>query len=170
MLDHIHNYGCVSTPDLSFVVLLSLLGPAVDEYVLSTLAGDGLTELRGSHGYVVQRLIDGPRSIGDMAGELGITQQAVSKSVGQLVTAGYAALSSDPADGRRRQVSLTDRGRDTVTRARAARSDLTERLARRVGAADLATAGRVATALAEELGVADDLRQRSARPPRELSV
>ncbi|HET9648593.1 MAG TPA: MarR family transcriptional regulator [Microlunatus sp.] len=146
---------------------VSVLAPAVDAYVLAALDREGLTGLRVSHGYLVQRLLRGPRSVGALAEDLGISQQAVSKSVAQLADGGYVVVFQDRIDGRRRLVELSERGHRAVARARAARAALTDRLVTRVGTEDLVTAGRVVAALGEELGLSTALAGRRVPPPVE---
>lgn len=53
---------------------LSLLGYAVDGHVLTRLREAGLGGLRVGHGYVVQRLVEGPSTVGEIAASLGVTQ------------------------------------------------------------------------------------------------
>ncbi len=101
-----------------------------------------------------------------MAADLGITQQAVSKTVKELVRLGLAAQNVDGTDSRRRPVSLTVRGQAMVERTRAVRAGLLERLTATVAADDLAAAERTLDALAAELGLTDRLRTRTVPAPR----
>lgn len=55
----------------------------------------GHADLRTSHGYVVQHVVEGPRPVGEIATRMGITQQAVSKTVGELVGIGYLERTTD---------------------------------------------------------------------------
>jgi DNA-binding MarR family transcriptional regulator len=57
----------------------------------------GFDGLRHAHGYVVQRLIEGERPVGALAAELGVSRQAVSKSVTELERLGYVARRPAPA-------------------------------------------------------------------------
>jgi DNA-binding MarR family transcriptional regulator len=63
-----------------------------------------------SHGFLIQQLVEGPRPIGEIAENLGVTSQAISKAVRELEALGYVDRSGDAADGRVRRVALTDRG------------------------------------------------------------
>lgn len=110
--------------DLDLPTLLSLLGGAVDERVRARLRGAGHATLRTPHGYLIQRLLDAPRTASELAEELHVTQQAVSKLAAELEDAGYVSRIPDPADARRRPLRLTARALDAVEEARRARGDL----------------------------------------------
>src|SRR4051794_10234323 len=83
----IHNYGCVLTqsPDLDLSSALTLLGDRVSGAVLEALHGTGL---RHGHGYLVQRLLVAPATATELAADLGISQQAVSKTLKELLALG----------------------------------------------------------------------------------
>ena len=119
---------------------------------------------RPSHGFVFQVLVPGPASIGDLAGALGVTSQAVSQTVAELERLGYVARERAQADGRRRLVALTGRGHDVVEAGRRARAELSEEIARAIGAR---RARDLAAALADVLearGAMDAVRARRVRP------
>lgn len=153
------------TAEVDLVSLLSLIGAAADDHVLHVLRGHGLHDLRVSHGYVIQRLLDGPRTATQIASELGVSQQAVSKSVLDLTAAGYLSRVSDPRDRRRRPLELTPRGQDAVRLARQTRAALGERLARRVSGEDLERTRVVLLAALDVLGIADAVTRRRVRGP-----
>ncbi|GAA4935693.1 MarR family transcriptional regulator [Actinomycetospora succinea] len=145
---------------------VSLAGGAVDAHVLAAEQAAGLTGLRVGHGYVVQLLLAAPHTVGEIARRLGVTQQAASKTVGELVTRGYVARTDDPdGDRRRHPLALTDAGHRAVATARAARADLEDRLTDRVGADDVAAARRVLAALLDELGLGGPVAERRVPPP-----
>ena len=75
--------------------------------------------VRYAHGFLIQQLVEGPRPVGEIAENLGVTSQAVSKSVRELEALGYVERWSDPADGRVRRVALTDKGRAVLEAGRA---------------------------------------------------
>jgi DNA-binding MarR family transcriptional regulator len=141
----------------------------VDGHVLQRLRDAGLTGLRPGHGYFVQRLLEGPATATEMANALGITQQAASKAVGELVDLGYVVLSADATDRRRKQAELTDRGRQAVTVARTARAELDDRLRAVVGERRFATTLGVLDEAMTELGLAEAVQARRVRPPADGS-
>ena len=156
-------------PAIDLVSAIQLAGQAVDARVLAGLRRAGLTGLTVGHGYVVQRLIDGPSTVGEVAAALGVTQQAVSKTVRELTRLGYVEQAVDEADRRRHPVSLTARGRRAVAVAREARAALAASLEAAAGPERLAAAAEVLAAALDELGVAERIRRRAAPPPPERS-
>lgn len=155
-----------TTPQILDVAsLLSLLGAAVDAEVLAAVASRGLRGLRVTHGYVVQCLLDGPRTATEIALELGVSQQAVSTWVRELVAGGYLIQGTDDHDRRRRPVELTARARQAVAVAREARAELEQRLAERVTPDDLAVTRTVLSVAMELLGITDAATVRRVPPP-----
>ena len=175
MARRIHNYGCVFDDEahldrrLDLVAALSLLGAATDGHVLRSLRSAGLTGLTVGHGYVIQRLVAGPSTASELAASLGVTQQATSKTVAELVRLGYVRQVADPADGRRRPVELTAEGRRAVELSRATRADLERRIADVVGEWSLGVAREVLAAAMDVLGMTTDVRRRAVPPPAESS-
>lgn len=151
--------------DLEVADLLSLLGAAVDDAVLRSLAGTGL---RRSHGYLVQRLLLGPATATEMADTLGVSQQAVSKLVTELVGLGHVEVVTDPTDGRRRPVRLTASGRRAVRAARRTRAQVDRRLQAAWGQEEYATTRAQLVAGLGVLGIADDVRRRRVAPSDDL--
>ena len=109
--------------ELPLTYLAQFVGAAANERVLQELRRQGPAAVRPSHGYLIQHLLAGSRSVGELAELLGVTQQAVSKSVGELSRAGYLkSVRSD--DARVRRVALSARGRECVEATRTARRAL----------------------------------------------
>src|ERR1700750_2873392 len=96
-------------------------GQAIADAVRDRLEARGYTGLRVSHGFLVQRLLEDEQSIASLAVALGVTQQAISKTVSELERLGYVRRRPAPADARVRLVALTDRGRAAVGAGRAQR-------------------------------------------------
>ncbi len=61
---------------------------------------------------------DGALTIGEIAEAVGISQPGATRAIGQLADAGLVEVSVSDDDQRRRQVSLTDAGRDVITFAK----------------------------------------------------
>lgn len=118
---------------LDVPVLVGLVAPAVERHVLDTLKASGFEGVRAVHGYVFQRLQQGPCPVGELASDLDVTQQRISTLVEELVQAGYVQREQRPGDGRVRDVVLTDRGRGVIALARRARTDLEARLEEEIG-------------------------------------
>jgi DNA-binding MarR family transcriptional regulator len=146
--------------------LALLVGQAAAALVQERLAGQGFGDLRFSHGYVFQHLIDDEPTVGELATRLGMTQQGASKGVAELERLGYCERAPDAADARLRRVRLTDRGHAAVDAARHARAALDQRLARRFGKQRLIEHRHLLARLLDELGGTEAVQRRAVRPPQ----
>lgn len=146
--------------DLDLPTLAALAGEAANRHLLARLHAAGFDGIRVSHGYIVQRLITAEPTVGELAEQLGVTQQAASKSVTELETLGYVERRPDATDSRVRRVALSDRGRAMLAQARADRRAL-----ERCVAGDLAAAKSALVALLDATGELPDVRARRAKPP-----
>lgn len=156
----------VTPSDLDLGTLALFVGQACGDEVREALARGGFDDVRVSHGYVFQHLVEGPRPITELARRLEVSQQAASKAVSELVELGYLALSDDEGDARRKQVRLSKKGEDVISAARRARAAQGRRLEKRFGAAELARCHRLLTAILDELGGTPAVRGRRVRAPR----
>jgi DNA-binding MarR family transcriptional regulator len=147
-------------PDLAS--LLTILGDAVSNEVIGALEGTGL---RRRHGYLIQRLLVAPTTATEMATELGISQQAVSKTVKELVSLGHVEMTTDPVDSRRRPARLTHRGLAAVSRARSARQLLEERIRGVLGGDRFDALFVDLQQVLDVLGLSDEVNRRAVPPP-----
>lgn len=154
-------------PPADLLSLISLAGDAIDRRVLLDLHAAGFESFRPAHGYLIQRLLAGPQFVTEMAADLGVTQQAVSKMAKELVRLGIAEQQIDDADTRRRPLTLTAYGRAGVERARTIRAELERRLAADVGDAELAAAQHVVSVVLDQLGLTEQVANRTMSPPPE---
>jgi DNA-binding MarR family transcriptional regulator len=146
--------------------LALFVGYAFADTVMATLGDAGFADLRFSHGFVVQHLIDGARTIGELAERMAVTQQGASKAVAELQALGYVERGTDDEDARVRLVRLSARGREAVAATRRARERLQRRLAARTGEKTVADARRLLARLLDELGGAESVRRRRVTAPR----
>ncbi|MFD5804167.1 MULTISPECIES: MarR family winged helix-turn-helix transcriptional regulator [unclassified Streptomyces] len=70
----------------------------------------GFEGLRPAHGFAFTRLAPDGATVTDLAAHLGMTKQAASQLVDELVRKGYAERRPHPADARARLVVLTGAG------------------------------------------------------------
>ncbi|MCF2131150.1 MarR family winged helix-turn-helix transcriptional regulator [Strepomyces sp. STD 3.1] len=70
----------------------------------------GFEGLRPAHGFAFTRLAPDGATATDLAAHLGVTKQAASQLVDELVRKGYAERRPHPADARARLVVLTETG------------------------------------------------------------
>jgi DNA-binding MarR family transcriptional regulator len=133
--------------------------------VLRQLEEAGYGDVRVSHGYIFQGVLAGDTTITDLAKRLGVSVQAVSKSVIELEQAGYLHRRRSDDDGRARSIELTRRGRSMLATSRRARAeiaaDVTEVLGTRRTATLLASLRTISTRLGTDEAVDD----RRLRPP-----
>jgi len=150
--------------ELDLGYLGQFVGMRFNDLVLEKARAEGYGDLRYSHGYVVQHLIEGPKKVTELADLLGVSQQAASKSVAELVELGYLT-STVSADRRAREVALSERGRTALARARKTRAKIEQKLLAKHGA-ELVRAKALLAAVLEELGGAEVVRARRVREPR----
>jgi DNA-binding MarR family transcriptional regulator len=58
-----------------------------------------------------------PATVNAIAHEIGIDQSGASRLIQSVTTAGYVLMAASPADGRRREASLTPGGRSMLNQA-----------------------------------------------------
>ncbi|MFF4792527.1 MarR family winged helix-turn-helix transcriptional regulator [Streptomyces sp. NPDC001276] len=76
----------------------------------------GFEGLRPAHGFAFARLAPDGATVTELAAHLGVTKQAASQLVDEIVRKGYAERLPHPEDARARLIVLTERGR-ACTRA-----------------------------------------------------
>jgi DNA-binding MarR family transcriptional regulator len=143
--------------------LAHFVGLAANRQLLLEMRQAGFTEVRESHGFLFQHLLGGPQSVGELARLLGISQQAVSKTVAELTRAGY--LESVPGDDARvRWVRLSERGQACVLASRKLRDRLERRLQKALGSKRLQQTQRALADALGALGGVEAVKQRQVRP------
>jgi DNA-binding MarR family transcriptional regulator len=98
------------------------------------LAERGFADVRPAHGFAFVRISAGGASMTEVASYLGVTKQAASKLVEQLVQRGYVTREDDPGDARSRLLRLTERGWACTRAAEQAAADTTGEWTRLLGA------------------------------------
>ena len=154
--------------DKDLVLCTQLLAESVNASMLDALRERGHPELRYSHGFLFQQLVEGARPVGEIASNLGVTSQAVSKAVRELEGLGYVAREADPVDARVRRVALTARGQDAVAAGREIRASLNARFADALGARRVEAAAATLAEAVRESGALDAVRGRRVPPAQGL--
>ncbi len=103
------------------------------------LAERGFPDARPADGYALQAISAGAGSAVELAAALAVSKQAAGKTLEQLGQRGYLKRAIDPADGRRRTVTLTSRGHDLLAASAEAFDEIHREVADRIG--DRALAG-----------------------------
>jgi DNA-binding MarR family transcriptional regulator len=159
------KFNIVTTDQLDLAHLALFVGQRVNELVVSRLAKMGFDRVRESHGYLIQHLIGGERSITELAKRMEVTQQAASKAVNELVNLGVLE-SVTAKDRRAKRIRLSRRGWECVRLTRHVRAGFDKRLMAAVGKT---TYGRTKAALndcLEELGGLERILHRRVRAPQ----
>ena len=101
------------------------------------LAARGYERIRPVHDFALHSILAGADTASALARELGITKQAVAKTVTFLEAEGYVSGGTDERDTRRRRFTLTDKGHDLVWTGQLVFDELRDRWAERIGTAEL---------------------------------
>lgn len=147
--------------DLGYLALF--LGLRFNELVAAQLAGKGFGDIRESHGYVIQHLIDQDRTITELAGRMEVTQQAASKVVAELIKLGALEVAV-ARDRRTKRIRLSRRGWRAVKLARKVRAQIEKRLMKAVGLTRYDEAKRILLRALDELGGVERIQSRRIRP------
>ncbi|MFG3249036.1 MarR family winged helix-turn-helix transcriptional regulator [Streptomyces sp. NPDC048187] len=91
------------------VALLAAAG-GLTQRINEGVVARGFEGLRPAHGFAFARLAPDGATVTDLAVHLGMTKQAASQLVEELVRKGYAERRPHPADARARLVVLTEAG------------------------------------------------------------
>ena len=105
--------------------VLGLAGRLIDG-IHAGMSARGFSDVRPAHGFAFARISAGAATNADIAEHLGITKQAASQLVEQLVGRGYVVRRADPRDARARLLELTDRGRACTAAAEEAAAEVVE--------------------------------------------
>jgi DNA-binding MarR family transcriptional regulator len=97
------------------------------------LAGQGHPEMRPMHGFVFQAIGPHGTTAADLGRTLGISKQAAGKTIDKLQALGYVRRESDPRDGRRTLIQLTDHGIDFLAKSARLFDQLRDQWARTLG-------------------------------------
>ena len=149
--------------DLGHLALF--LGLRVNELVMKRMETAGFRGVRESHGYLIQHLIESERSITELARRMGVTQQAASKTVAELI--GLGMLEAVPArDRRAKRIRLSERGWRCVQMGRRTRARMDARLAASAGRENYEQAKASLLTCLQLLGGVGRIRARRVRAPR----
>jgi DNA-binding MarR family transcriptional regulator len=101
------------------------------------LAARGYDRIRPIHDFALHSILAGADTASALARELGVTKQAVAKTVAFLEAEGYVSGETDERDTRRRRFTLTDEGYDLVRTGQQVFDELRDRWAQRIGVTEL---------------------------------
>lgn len=134
--------------DVSIPALLRAARGSYSHTIAAHLAEAGCDDLPRNGPFVLGGMANHRASAVDMIRGLGVTRQAASQLIDTLVLRGYLVREVNPADRRRLNIELTDRGRAAAEAIAAAIAQIDEELATVITPAERAglLAGLVALA------------------------
>ena len=155
-------------PADDIALLCQVIATTTSTRITRALADQGFDDVRVAHGYVFQGLLAGDTTSAQLARRLGVSIQAVSKTVLELEAAGYLERRRDEHDGRARSIRLTRRARSMVQRSRAERATVQGEIAKRLGTADARQLARFLREVCELYGGLDAIGSRTVQPTEGL--
>jgi DNA-binding MarR family transcriptional regulator len=157
--------GLLKLSSLDIGYLGGFLSLRMNELVMEAAARAGFTEVRESHGYVLQHFIDSDRGITELARRMEVSQQAASKAVAEIVDIGL--LEQAPSDDRRsKRIRLSDKGWKFVKTTRRTRKQLEKRLLAKIDQHSYEKTRSALIECLEELGKVERILSRRVRAPR----
>jgi DNA-binding MarR family transcriptional regulator len=153
--------------DKDFVLWALLLAEVLNRETVERLRVEH-PEVRYSHGFLFQQLVEGPRPVGEVAANLGVTSQAISKMARELEALGYVERVVDPDDARVRRLGLSPRGRAAIDAGRRVRAELNAELAAALGEDRLHTAARTLKDALAARGAMSEVQARRVRSAQGL--
>lgn len=125
------------TSDDRFATAALLLGAATQlvDGIQSGMAERGFDDVRPAHGFAFVRISRGDATVVDVASHLGISKQAASQLVEQLVRRGYVERTPHPTDARSALLALTAAGWACTRAAEASAAQTITQWERAVGRA-----------------------------------
>jgi DNA-binding MarR family transcriptional regulator len=145
-------------------LLALVIANGFTDAVLERLAAKGFGEAKFGHGFIVQGLLAGDTTVTELAERLGITVQAVSKTVLEMEQFGYIERTRSAADGRAWTLALSKRGQASVAESRRARFAVMRDLEKKLGKKQTREAIRALRAVADQFGGLEALATRRLRP------
>lgn len=134
--------------DLVMPVLLREARDAYTTAIRRRLAEAGHADMPRAGARVIGRIARGGVTVHEVGGAYGVSRQAASQLVENLVATGYVRRIPNPDDRRQVHVALTDRGHDAAEQISDAVAEIDERLAALFSSAQLRQARRVLGVLA----------------------
>jgi DNA-binding MarR family transcriptional regulator len=142
------------------VILLAAAYRVITDRLLDAMDAAGIP-MRAPWGYVIRALHDEPLPLARLAALLDVTKQAAQQTVDDMEAAGLVRREADPADGRRKLLALTPRGR----RVRATALEVSADIEREIGPAGTRALRKALMGMIERHG---DLRHVQAHRSRAL--
>jgi DNA-binding MarR family transcriptional regulator len=161
----VHQERAPNPSNLDLGHLALFFGLRMNELVMERMSAEGFGDVRESHGYVIQHLIEMDRSITELAERMEVTQQAASKVVAELMSIGIVEAAMGE-DRRSKRIALSKRGREAVALSRKVRKQIESKLIRELGATRYSQGKAIVLEALDRFGGLDRIRTRRIRSPR----
>lgn len=132
-------------------LLLAGFTTMVDEVIVE-LEHQGHPGVTATHEFALQAIDGGARTASELGRSLGGSKQAATKTIAALEELHYLDRENDPEDARRKQLTVTRRGREMMTIGSQTFDILRTRLAEAVGTHELESLERVLATLTSQPG------------------
>lgn len=127
------GYDLVDSRSLKLMFQLDHFGQGLMTWLLGQLAGDGFADLTAKHLSFLGALDCGPNHASELARRMGVTRQAIHKSVRELGDLGWLDTVQHPDLGNQKVIEFTEEGERLMSRARFHFAQLDQQLETRFG-------------------------------------
>ncbi len=122
-----------TTPPKPLTVLFQTASEWIMQSLLTSLAQRGYTYLTEAHISLIGNLDCGSTHASAVAKRMGVSRQAIYRTVRELQALDVLLLENDPVRGNQKNVVMTGKGIHLVDDARTALLDIEKKLAERIG-------------------------------------
>lgn len=109
---------------LAFAAVVMSASRSLVDGIHNGVMARGFDDLRAAHGFAFARIAPYGATVREVADHLGVTKQAASQLVDELLHKGYVARRPHPTDARARLIVLTDKGWACTRAAEASAADV----------------------------------------------
>lgn len=99
----------------------------------------GFNDLTALHLLILPKVKTTGTSMAELVEDLGMPKQSISRSVKEMVKAGYIELQPDPADGRAKIVRFTEKSTALIETAKSIKVAFQRRVSTQLGPSNLST-------------------------------
>ena len=104
----------------------------------SELAARGYEDFKPIHEFALRAIVAGADSASDLGRRTAVSKQAAAKTIAVLVERGYVVSAPDPADARRKQLTVTSLGFTVMAEGEAILENARKTWEKQIGSAELA--------------------------------
>jgi DNA-binding MarR family transcriptional regulator len=151
----------VSEPD--FAILITATNRCIADRLLDAVATAGGDRMRPSFGFVLRAVAAEEPTVSRLAELLGVTKQAASRLVDDMVTLDFLQRSDLPGDRRQKRLHLTPTGERIRRRALAESRQMEDELRRRFGDTQVDNLRTLLIDFVERHGGGEELAARRSR-------